>query len=144
MFTKITSLLEDISLPAPQEAPIYRHWADSAGAQIAKHTLHLEFSDTTLNVVVDSPTWAHQLIHKQQSIADSMKNRGYHNLSGISIRVKIPASPRPVAQQTGARQGKDRKVSPEMLDLFEKCAGKSASDEVAAAFKKLSKLNLSD
>ena len=144
MFAKLSSLIDRLEITPPVKAPIYEHWAAAAGANISAHTLNLEIQNDTLGVVVDSPMWAHHLIHEQTSVVERMKEQGYHNLSGISIRVKIPApvmSDPPVRRR---RKGKNRKVSPELVRLFEKSAENSTSEEVKAAFRKLSKLDLNE
>ena len=144
MLTKISSLLGKIDISPPVKAPIYEHWATAAGENVSEHTLNLEIHNDTLNVVVDSPMWAHQLIHEQTSVVERMKEHGYHNLSGISIRVKIPASVSNDPPEPIPRKGKNRTVSPELIRLFEKSAENSASEEVKEAFRKLSNLDLNE
>ncbi len=144
MFTRLSSLLDQFKISQPTESPIYAHWTKSAGEAISAHTLDLSIRDTTLDVVLDSPTWAHQLLHEQQSALARMQSHGYHNLSELSIRVKMPNTAKKRAPPKKNSKPKDWTVSPEMRQLFECCAETSESPKLKSAYRKLSELDVSE
>lgn len=89
-FQKIGTILGSIKFKEPVAPPIYEHWLEAAGDAIADHTVNLDVRGDTLEVAVDSPTWAHEVIHNQQSILIHLQSSHYRKLTAIAVKVKIP------------------------------------------------------
>lgn len=57
----VGGLLTEISKRKEIQDKLWSAWEKAAGEEAARHTRRLQVKESTLQVVVDSSTWAHEL-----------------------------------------------------------------------------------
>ncbi len=140
MLTKVSSIVAEIDLQPPAVLPIYADWAEVVGDSIFEHTTSLKVRSAILEVAVDSPTWAHQLLHRQPTIVKGMQALGYHQLSSLSIRVMVRTKESQTQPVRKPELQRHRPVTSEMKELFDKCAATANSLNLKVAYQKLGRL----
>ncbi len=144
-YSKLSKILTDIDIPdAPKrfaESQLFQDFNEAAGEAIAANTLNLSVDGPVLNVSVNSPTWAHELINNQSSILEKLIELDYSNLKELAIRVNVAAAKKKPRLRTNlAPQTSERTVNPELKDLFVDIAEKSANSNTRKTFLRLSRL----
>lgn len=140
-FKKLHTVLADSALfknpPEFKRATIYRMWRQVVGASIAENTIELTIDNNMLNVAVNSPTWAHELINQQNSILKNLHGCGFENLTEMSVRIRVAnvrSSPAPQKKYS-----KPQTITPQMRELFARLASESADPETKETFMRLSR-----
>ncbi len=133
-------LLDSLSLRQPAQhtqSPVYRNWRKAVGNPIAENTSNLKIEGNILHVVVNSPTWAHELINQQASILEALRAEGHLKLTEMSIRIQVPVSkPTPVSPTMPKRE---RRITPGLRNLFAQLSSESRNPEVKQIFRRLSR-----
>ena len=141
-YQKISDVLKAIKLTEEpevySESPLFKDWAEAAGPMIAKNTWNLAAKGEVLQVVVNSSTWAHELINQQQSIVEKMQVLGYRKITSMSIRIQVP---KPVKFRDFTRKTSEAPtVSAELRETFAQLAKESTDPKTREFFKKMSKI----
>ena len=122
--------------PNFESSPIYRDWKEAVGEAIADNTVELRSEGATLHVAVNSSTWAHELINQQNSVLRHLQERGYRELTEMSIRIRVS---NPIRRPTLKKPPPTRRTTtPELRELFEQLASESQNPEMRAAFLRMS------
>ena len=140
-YKKLSEILAECSfLERPEDSsqsPLYQDWQEAAGPAIAKNTDKLNADNGMLHVTVNSPNWAHKLINQQTRILAKMRAKGHEDLSEMTIRIFVP---KPVTPPNITKpQILERKISPDLRQLFVRLASESNDPETSATFLRLSR-----
>lgn len=142
-FKKISEILgQGIVPPRPEsysESALFHAWKAAAGDAIAQHTVITRIKGSTIEVEVDSPIWAHRVIHEQESILANLRELEYPDLFTLSLRLSVPRPavkrpPRPTPQTHTKR------ISPEVSELFKQLAKQGEHTELNEIYSKLGQI----
>ena len=136
---------QNLSLKRPQafhHSVIYKNWRKVVGESIAENTLELRVEANILHVAVNSSTWAHELINRQTTFLQQLREYGHQNLDEFSIRVRVPKSPKAPRQKK--KPEKPRTISPAMQELFARLASESKNQEAKEIYMRMSRVPTRD
>ena len=120
------------------DSQFFKDWNEAAGSMIAKNTWELNEKGDILQVVVNSSTWAHELINQQQSIVKRMQSLGYERITGLSIRIQVPKSVK--MRNIHKKTSEAPSVSVELLETFTQLAMESKNSGTRELFERLSQI----
>ena len=142
-FKKVSEILsQGIVPPRPEsysESALFHAWKAAAGDAIARHTVITRIKGSAIEVEVDSPIWAHRVIHEQESILAKLRELEYPHLFTLSLRLSVP---RPAAKQPPQPPPKShaKRISPEVSELFKQLAKQGEHVELKEIYSKLAQL----
>jgi len=120
------------------QSELFQCWEQAAGEKVAAQTENLNITNGLLEVQVNSPTWAHEVINRQTTILERLNKSGYRSLTSLSVGVYVR---KPVQLKYERRTPRtQRTVTPEMLAVFKKIAKRSVNPAIKERFKRLSKI----
>ena len=140
-FNQLTARIhESCQLSPPSEdtnSVLFQDWIKSAGESISKHTRQVHIRKGIIEIVVDSPTWAHQIINQQNTLVQRMRDRGHSGISELSVRVKIVKKFK--QPQHILVKPQQRKFSKNSGKIFSELAANSSNPKIKEIFLRLSK-----
>jgi hypothetical protein len=76
-----------------------KEWRSIVGQTIASHTSPFALSNSILTITVDSPQWMHHLSFSKEEISGRLEK---FNITEVRFKLaRLPAAPRPVADNSG-------------------------------------------